>query len=275
MIMIANLQAHWGFTRMPFGRDIPADNLFRANAHNEAVARLRYLISARGLGVLTGEVGAGKTVAVRSATHGLDTSRHTVIYLPNPSIGTRGLHGAIATALGQAPRFHHATLIPQVEAALHNEFAEKGRHIILIIDEAHLLDCSQLEAVRMLTNSEMDSFSPLSIILVGQPALRRRLKVGDMAALDQRVQLRYHIPTPTMDSIETKRYVEFHLSLAGRTDTLFSDDAITQIHNHARGVPRAINNLSVAALLAGYATKRSIIDESSARTAITEATATD
>ncbi len=181
--MISSLQTHWGFTRMPFGRDLPADNLFRGHAHNEAVARLRYLISARGLGVLTGEVGSGKTVAVRAATHGLDTSRHTIIYLPNPAIGTRGLHGAIATALGQAPRFHHATLIPQVERALHNEYAERGRHILLIIDEAHLLDGGQLEAVRMLTNGQMDSFSPLSILLVGQPDLRRRIKTGDMAAL--------------------------------------------------------------------------------------------
>jgi type II secretory pathway predicted ATPase ExeA len=90
MIMISGLQSHWGFTKMPFGRDLPADNLFRGNAHKEAVARLRYLIDARGLGVLTGEVGSGKTVAVRAATHGLDTSRHNVIYLANPMVGTRG-----------------------------------------------------------------------------------------------------------------------------------------------------------------------------------------
>jgi type II secretory pathway predicted ATPase ExeA len=273
--LIANLQAHWGFTTMPFGRTIAVDNLFRGTAHNEAVARLRYLISARGLGILTGEVGAGKTVAVRAATHGLDTSRHTLIYLPNPAIGIRGLHGAVATALGQAPRFHHATLVPQVETALHTEVAEKGRHIILIIDEAHLLDGPQLEAVRMMTNSDMDSFSPLSIILVGQPALRRRLRVGDMAALDQRIQLRCHLPTPTMDQTETKGYITSHISLAGRTDTLFSDDAITQIHHHARGVPRAINNVAVSALLAAYSTNKTIVDESSARIAINEATATD
>jgi type II secretory pathway predicted ATPase ExeA len=274
--MISSLQSHWGFSRMPFGRDLPADNLFHANAHNEAVARLRYLISARGLGVLTGEVGAGKTVAVRAATHGLDTSRNSVIYLANPAIGTRGLHGAIATALGQAPRFHHATLIPQVERALHTEFAEKGRHVTLIIDEAHLLDGPQLEAMRMLTSSDMDSFSPLSILLVGQPDLRRRIKSGDLAALDQRVQLRYHIPTPALDANETRKYIEYHVALAGRgSDTLFSDDAITAIHNHARGIPRAINNLAIAALLAGYTTKKHIVDESSARTAIAEAAATD
>jgi type II secretory pathway predicted ATPase ExeA len=102
--MIANLQAHYGFTRMPFGTAIPIDALYASAAHKEAVARLRWLISARGLGALTGEVGCGKTVAVRAAVAGLDASRHTLIYLPNPQIAVRGIHGAVAAALGQAPR---------------------------------------------------------------------------------------------------------------------------------------------------------------------------
>jgi type II secretory pathway predicted ATPase ExeA len=85
--MIANPQAHYGFTRMPFGTAVPAGALYASAAHNEAVARLRWLISARGLGALTGEVGSGKTVAVRAAVAGLDASRYTLIYLPNPQIG--------------------------------------------------------------------------------------------------------------------------------------------------------------------------------------------
>ncbi|SRR6266699_3464080 len=88
--MIENLQAHWGFTTMPFGSAIPVASLFGSAAHNEAVARLRWLISARGLGVLTGEVGSGKTVAVRAAASGLDASRNTLIYLANPQVGVLG-----------------------------------------------------------------------------------------------------------------------------------------------------------------------------------------
>jgi type II secretory pathway predicted ATPase ExeA len=88
--MIANLQAHYGFTRMPFTASVPASSLYASAAHKEAVARLRWLISARGLGVLTGEVGSGKTVALRAAADGLDASRHTLIYLPNPQAGVRG-----------------------------------------------------------------------------------------------------------------------------------------------------------------------------------------
>jgi len=132
--MIANLQAHYGFSRMPFTASVPVSSLYASAAHKEAVARLRWLISARGLGTLTGEVGSGKTVALRAAADGLDTSRNTLIYLPNPQVGVRGIHGVLATALGQAPRFHHATLIPQVEAAIAAEADERNRHVILAID---------------------------------------------------------------------------------------------------------------------------------------------
>ncbi len=268
--MIETLQSHYGFTVMPFTAAIPAPGLFGSAAHKEAVARLRWLISARGLGVLTGEVGSGKTVAVRAAVDGLDTSRNTLIYLANPQIGVRGIHGAVATALGQAPRFHHATLIPQVEAALAAEADERNRHVLLALDEAHLLTHEQLEAVRMLTNNDLDSRSPLTIVLIGQPTLRRRLRVGDMAALDQRVALRYHIPAPALSAEETSGYLRAHLSLAGRSDTLFSDDAVRAIHAQARGLPRAINRLAITALLAAYAAAKTIVDESSARTAISE-----
>jgi type II secretory pathway predicted ATPase ExeA len=245
--MIENLQSHWGFTTMPFGSAIPVPALFGSACHKEAVARLRWLISARGLGVLTGEVGSGKTVALRAAADGLDASRHTLIYLPNPQIGVRGIHGAVAVALGQVPRFHHATLIPQVEAALAAEADERNRHVILAIDESHLMSGDQLEAVRMLTSHDLDSRSPLTILLIGQPTLRRRLRVGDMAALDQRIALRYHIPAPALTAAEASGYIRAHLALAGRSDTLFSDDAVRHEALSDRAEVKGLRRLAVAA----------------------------
>jgi type II secretory pathway predicted ATPase ExeA len=262
---------------MPFTASVPAPSLFASAAHKEAVARLRWLISARGIGVLTGEVGAGKTAALRAAADGLDPSRHTLIYLPNPQVGVRGIHGALATALGKAPCFYTSDLIPQVEAALAAEADERNRNVILAIDESHMLTGDQLEAVRMLTSHDLDSGSPLTVLLIGQPTLRRRLRVGDMAALDQRVQLRCVIPSPAITAAEADGYLRAHLTHAGRSDTLFSDDAVRVIHSCARGMPRAINRLATTALLAACTAGKTIADESSARTAIAEdaAAATD
>ena len=125
--------------------------LHRHGAHAEAVARIDWCISERGLGVVTGEVGAGKTVAIRAALAGLDSSRHTVIYLGNPTVGARGLYACIVTALGGVPRFHKAALIPQTMDLLAAQEHERGRHAIVVLDEAHLLGADQLEELRLLT----------------------------------------------------------------------------------------------------------------------------
>jgi len=267
-VSIEKLQAHWGFTAMPFRRDLPAASLLRFAAHAEAAARTRWLVDQHAFGVLTGEVGAGKTAAARAATAGLDASRHTLVYLPNPAVGARGIYNALVTALGETPRFHYSSLIPQAADVLAAETAERGRQVVLIIDEAHLMDTGQLEAVRLLTNADMDSRSPLACLLIGQPTLRRRIKLGAFAALDQRITLRYAMPG--MSEKETKTYIAHHTALAGRADTLFSDDAAALIHQNSRGLPRAVNNLGLAALIAAFAAGKSIVDESCARAAVTE-----
>lgn len=268
---IDRLRAHWGFTRMPFSKDLAPSMLAATGAHREAVARIAWCVDEAALGVLTGEVGAGKTVAARAALAGLDGSRHTIIYIGNPAVGARGLYAAIITTLGGTPRFHKAALIPQTQDALAVERDERGKKIVVVVDEAHLLGPDQLEELRLLLNAEMDSRSPFACLLVGQPTLRRRIKLGTFAALDQRISLRYAMPPMTPE--ETSAYITHHLHLAGRADTLFSDDATTLIHQVARGLPRAVNNLAIQALVAAYATNRNIVDESSARAAVTEVTA--
>jgi len=266
--VIDKLQAHYGFSRMPFGRDLAPGMLHRHSSHNEAVARITWCISERSIGVVTGEVGAGKTVSVRTVLHGIDPSKHTVIYLPNPMIGVRGIHEAIVTAFGQQPSHLGSRLTAQTGLALAAEREERGRTPVLVIDEAHLLGYEQLEAIRMLTNQAMDQDSPLACLLVGQPTLRRTMKLAVLAALEQRTALRYTMPG--MTKTETASYIKHHLGLAGRSDQLFTDDAVTLIHTTSRGFPRAVNNLCLQALVATFAGGKSLVDEKAAQSAVTE-----
>ena len=160
--MIDKLQSHYGFTKTPFGRALAPQMLHRHGAHAEAVARIGWCVTERALGVITGEVGAGKTVAVRAGLAGLDPTRHTIIYLPNPTVGVRGIHHQIVTALGARPLTHHAALVSQTVDALAVEQAERGRTPVVVLGEAHLLGHDQLESIRMLTNHDMDSSSPFA-----------------------------------------------------------------------------------------------------------------
>lgn len=269
--MIEKLNSYWGFSRSPFGRDLAPAMLHRHGGHNEAVARIGWCITERLIAVVTGEVGAGKTVAIRAALASLDASRYSIIYISNPMIGARGINHAVVSALGGRPRFGNAALTAQAADALADEYAERGRTAILVIDEAHLLTQEQLETLRMLTNYELDSASYFALLLVGQPTLRRRMKLGVLAALDQRIALRYTLPG--MSAEETASYLKHHAELVGRSDTLFSDDAVALIHHTARGYPRAVNNLAIQALTAAFSEDKSIVDESCARAAVAEITA--
>ena len=265
---VDRLCSYYGFTKMPFGRDLAPGSLFRSGAHCEAVARLSWCVAERGLATLTGEVGCGKTVAARATVAGLEASRTQVIYCPNPTVGGRGILSLVVAALGATPRFHRAGLVPQAAEALATAEAERGRRVLLIIDEGHLLDPDQLEDLRMITNAEMDSRSPAAVILIGQPTLRRRLHQGTMAALDQRITLRVHMDG--MDLAETLAYVRHHLGQAGRSDPLFSDDAVAVIAHASRGLPRAVNNLALQALVATFAADKAIVDQDAAKMAVVE-----
>lgn len=144
---VERLRAHYGFSRMPFGRDMAPSMLHRHGAHAEAVARIGWCITQRALGVVTGEVVAGKTVAIRPALAALDPAR-------------------------------------------------------------------RLEAVRTLTNHEMDSVSPFAALMVGQSTLRRRIKLGVLAALDQRIAPRYAMP-PSRPGSYLKHHLESPRRLRG------------------------------------------------------------
>jgi len=261
---------HFGLTKTPFGKSIAAKDLFSRQAHAEAVARINFCVAESALGVITGDVGAGKTVSVRAAVSALDPTRHQVIYVANPSFGTRGLYITIVNALGAVPRFRKAELMAQTADLLAAEEAERHRRVVVVVDEAHLLDPAQLEELRLLTNSHMDSASPFAGLLLGQPTLSRQLRMGTFAALDQRIATRFTIKA--MDIGESAAYLRHHLALAGRDEPLFADDAVSRLHRVSNGLPRALNNAAIAALIAAATDGKDLIDDACAKKAAAELT---
>ncbi|MGH7748440.1 MAG: AAA family ATPase, partial [Candidatus Dormibacteria bacterium] len=137
--------AHFGLTHTPFSKGIAATDLFARAAHAEAVARIGFCVAEATLGVIVGDVGCGKTVAVRAAVAGFDRTRHQVIYIGNCAFGARGLYSTIVTTLGGVPRHAKADLIAQTADLLAAEEVERHRRVVLVVDEAHLLAADQLE----------------------------------------------------------------------------------------------------------------------------------
>ncbi len=269
-MMRAPWATHFGFTKLPFSKSVSAKDLLDRASHQEAVARIRFCIAESLLGVITGEVGVGKTVAVRAAISQLDLAAHHVVYVANPTVGTRGLYVTIVRALGATPRGFKAELVAQTQSLLAAEEQERRRRVVLVIDEAHLLTPDQLETIRLLTNADMDSATSCSLLLVGQPTLARQLRMGVFAALDQRIATRYQIAP--MDLGESAEYLRHHLALVGRTDPLFADDAIARLHKASLGLPRMLNNAATAALIAATTAGKALVDDDCAKKAVAELT---
>jgi type II secretory pathway predicted ATPase ExeA len=267
------MHAHYQLNREPFTKNLTLEMLHHYHGHDEAAARIIWCIREGAIGVITGEAGAGKTAAARAAVGAIDRTRHHVIYLANPTLGVRGLWAAVVAATGGRPAIYTAVLAAQAERALAAEAEERGRRPVLLIDEAHLLLPDQLEALRMMTNGELDSSSPCTVILLGQPTLRHLIRHGQLAALDQRISVRYHMGG--MAEAETPAYIRHHLQICGRDAPLFTEDSVALIHQVSRGYPRTINNICRQALLAGWASRKTLLDDAIVRTAISEVIAPD
>jgi type II secretory pathway predicted ATPase ExeA len=161
--------AHFGLARTPFGKRIAAGDLFARQAHAEAVARISFCVAESALGVITGDVGSGKTVALRAAVAGLDPTRHQVIYIASPAFGTRGLYVTIVRALGERPRYQKAELMAQAADLLAAETAERHRRVVVLCDEAHLLQPDQLEELRLLTLCRGRGYAEATAAVSGLP----------------------------------------------------------------------------------------------------------
>ncbi len=220
--------------------------------------------------MLTGEVGVGKTVALRAAVAQLDPAAHPVVCVANPAFGTRGLDVTIVRALGAHPRVHTADLLAQAPGLRAAAAHARRRRVVLLVDAAHLLTPEQLEELRLLTNAEMDSRSPFALLLVGQPTLARQLRMGVFAALDQRIATRHQLAP--MDLAEAAQYLRHHLGLVGRTDPLVADDAVARPHKARLGLPRALNNAATAALIAAASAGTALVDDDGANKAVAELT---
>jgi len=229
------------------------------------MANLHYGIeSGKGLIVVTGEVGTGKTTILRWMMQRLDRTV-LVAYIFNPRLSVTEFYQHVASLLDVQKWETKPELLVALGQALESRHS-RGLRTVLIIDEAQGLSPGVLEEIRLLSNFESNTAKQLQIVLTGQPELRDVLNNPDLRQLKQRVALRCVIkPLPNVE--ETDRYITSRLLVGGaaRTD-MFSPEAVDYIYRCTEGIPRNINNLCDNALLAGYAAGeptigRSIIEE--------------
>jgi general secretion pathway protein A len=249
----------YGFKELPFALTPDPRYIYFTPSHTEVMANLHYGIeSGKGLVVVTGEVGTGKTTILRWMMQRLDRTV-LVAYIFNPRLAVTEFYQHLASLLDLQNWETKPELLAALGQALESRHS-RGLRTVLIIDEAQGLSANVLEEIRLLSNFESDTSKQLQIVLTGQPELRDVLNDPDLRQLKQRVALRCVIKAlPTVE--ETDRYVTARLLVSGAERTnIFTSAAIDYIYRCTEGIPRNINNLCDNALLAGYAAADLTID---------------
>ncbi len=241
----------YGLKERPFNVTSDPAFFFSSRKHEEALSHLLYGVTQRkGIIVITGEIGTGKTTLCRFFLDRLKENTKTAFIL-NPYFSEIQLLEAIMKDFGiNVSTKTRLSFVWEFNKFLLRE-AESGNNVVLIIDEAQNLKPRQLEQVRLLSNLETEKDKLIQIVLVGQPELNRRLDLYELRQLQQRIMVRYHIAP--LDKDEVKDYIRHRLSIAGATNRIkFSDEVLQIVSDFSCGIPRLINIICDRALLAGF-----------------------
>jgi type II secretory pathway predicted ATPase ExeA len=252
-------EAYYGLRERPFRKTPDPRYLYLNEAYEEALEQLVYAVEEMELALLTGEVGAGKTLLSRALVDRIG-ERYEVGMLLNPRLSPRQFLRTVASELGVGePRYHASDLLDQIHERL-LALDEQGRAALLIVDEAHLIPGKPtFEEVRLLTNFQLDDRNLLAVVLIGQPELRERLRHRAYRALTQRIGAQFVLRP--LDESDTRAYVRHRLRVAAAERELFADAALVRLHLASGGVPRVINHLATQCLLEGMARGAPLIDE--------------
>ena len=259
---------HFGFTHFPFERELLPDELFAAQAAREAEARLKHLLELRGIGLITGEVGSGKTTVCRKLVAQLHPGLYRVFYVTLSTGHVLDMYKSIAWELGLPTERNRASAYRAIHSEITRLSLEARQRVGLIVDEAHPLRNDVLEDLRLLTNYAMDAERRLCLLLVGLTELRRRLAMAVHESLAQRLVVRHHVSGLTRD--ELPAYLTHRLQLAGSTLPLFAPAAVEALFQATQGLPRKVNRAAHYALSAAALAKLKQVEAAHVQLALDE-----
>lgn len=236
----------------PFDNTRDPQYFFASAGHAEAISRLQFLIEDgnMGMGMLTGEIGCGKTLTRTVLQNRIARDAYTVVTLENAMLGFDDLLLEIISQVRRErvygdklpDRYSRMSAFKQ---ALMRRVVEARKHLVILLDEAQQLNPANLEAVKSLTNIASERTNFLTIILIGQPELRGQVKA--LPQVDQRISLRYHLNP--LSPVETEGYVKHRFECAGlKGEIPLSEGAIRLLSEFSGGIPREINRIAKLAL---------------------------
>ncbi|MGB5082986.1 MAG: XrtA/PEP-CTERM system-associated ATPase [Burkholderiales bacterium] len=243
-------EAYYHFQGKPFQLSPDPRFFFSSRGHRRAMAYLVYGVhQGEGFIVITGEIGAGKTMLANTLARKMASSNLVLAQVVSTNLEADDIVRMVAAQFGLPQENSKAVLLNRVEQFLLARHRQ-GKRALLVVDEAQNLPATSVEELRMLSNFECAAKPLLQIFLLGQPEFRKTLQSPRMEQLSQRVIASCHLGP--MDGTEVEAYIAHRLQTVGwRGDPSFSEDAFAAIHQHTGGIPRKINVLCDRLLLMG------------------------
>ncbi|MBB2483569.1 AAA family ATPase [Bacillus sp. APMAM] len=259
-------KSFYSLAQTPFSKDLRPSDAFPSSDYQGAISALKYLQQSKGIGLIIGDPGAGKTFTLRSFKESLNPSLYHVIYFPLSTGGVMDFYRGLVYGLGEEPKFRKVDLFRQIQQGIERMAGERKITPVFILDEMHMAKDAFLQDIAILFNFQMDSTNPFILIMAGLPHLKTRLTLNHHRPLTQRVIAKYEIQPLSRE--EVAKYIDHHMKIAGAKMPIFTESAIEAIALRSQGWPRVINTLTVNSLLFGSQLKKEQIDEEIVRLAI-------
>lgn len=253
------LEQHYGWTVTPFQRNPEGEQFYESVMHQEALARLQLVVHQREFGLLTGEIGSGKSTVIRRLVGKLNPLQVTPVYICLSGLKPKDFYGEVLRQLGETPPFSLVKARRMWDEQVQG-LREQGGQWVIIVDEAQDMSEAMIQELRYIRNQDMDGCSSFSLLLAGQPEIRVKMRMKKYQAISQRISLSYHLHG--LSETETAAYIRHHLSKAEAAHPLFTDGAVHKVFAASQGIPRVVNHLCMQALYDAAYRDSEIVEES-------------
>ena len=255
---------YWKLTEKPFENTPDPRFIYYSTQHEESLSRLLYVVrEGKGAGLLSGIFGCGKTLIGRTLLKELDKDEYRTAFISNPYLSYEELLMYIVYNLGGKDLPERKTdvlvnvILERLGEILENNMRD-GKKTVIIIDEAHVIKDRQVwEELRLILNYQAENKFLLTLLILGQPELKELIDSNKQ--FSQRIAVKCHLEN--LNEEETKKYVLHRLSVSGRTEPVFTDEALKAIFEKSGGIPRRVNNICDLALFAGFGKDAILIGE--------------
>lgn len=262
-----NYTSRYGLEFNPFIKNSKEILIINKN-YEEAKIRLDYLLQTKGLGLITGEPGCGKTTIIRNWTKELNKAAYKIIYLPLSTLTVMESYRQLAIAFNLEPKYKKQQNFQEIQSAIRRLNIEKKITPIIIFDEANHMPSSFLNDLKILFNFDMDSKDLAVVLLVGQPVIISTLSLKTNEAIRQRIITSYNVEALSIN--ESIKYITSKIKEAGGSEQIFTESAIRAVSSYSSGNPRIISRVCDISLMIANKLNKNIIDEDVVHMAINE-----